>query len=100
MAVLGAVRAAIGCHSARSEEHTSELQSRGHLVCRLLLEKKNLEDKLQAGTYAGSDKWLDLIGIVDKTAADKGKDSDDHIATAFHQLNALQRDGTAAVSVI
>src|SRR5690625_7923228 len=25
---------------ARSEEHTSELQSRGHLVCRLLLEKK------------------------------------------------------------
>src|SRR5690625_6639964 len=27
---------------ARSEEHTSELQSRGHLVCRLLLEKKNI----------------------------------------------------------
>src|SRR5687768_17816303 len=26
---------------ARSEEHTSELQSRLHLVCRLLLEKKN-----------------------------------------------------------
>src|SRR5579884_166578 len=25
--------------AARSEEHTSELQSRGHLVCRLLLEK-------------------------------------------------------------
>src|SRR5437660_2427123 len=28
---------------ARSEEHTSELQSRGHLVCRLLLEKKKTE---------------------------------------------------------
>src|SRR3989449_8595795 len=28
-------------HLARSEEHTSELQSRLHLVCRLLLEKKN-----------------------------------------------------------
>src|SRR2546429_2422181 len=28
--------------SPRSEEHTSELQSRLHLVCRLLLEKKNL----------------------------------------------------------
>src|SRR5690625_5650645 len=27
----------------RSEEHTSELQSRGHLVCRLLLEKKKLK---------------------------------------------------------
>src|SRR5437870_10269905 len=41
----------------RSEEHTSELQSRGHLVCRLLLEKKKkkqsneslteIEDKTQ-----------------------------------------------------
>src|SRR3712207_7671737 len=29
-----------GC-AARSEEHTSELQSRQYLVCRLLLEKKN-----------------------------------------------------------
>src|SRR5690625_6239673 len=28
---------------ARSEEHTSELQSRGHLVCRLLLEKRNAQ---------------------------------------------------------
>src|SRR5690625_6024547 len=28
-------------HHNRSEEHTSELQSRGHLVCRLLLEKTN-----------------------------------------------------------
>src|SRR5215510_12826299 len=30
-----------GRNGVRSEEHTSELQSRGHLVCRLLLEKKN-----------------------------------------------------------
>src|SRR2546429_3817937 len=40
--VLGCSRA----HSrnrARSEEHTSELQSRLHLVCRLLLEKKKTE---------------------------------------------------------
>src|SRR5438309_7800188 len=32
-----------GNSSARSEEHTSELQSQFHLVCRLLLEKKKLE---------------------------------------------------------
>src|SRR5207253_2326278 len=32
------------CLPLRSEEHTSELQSRGHLVCRLLLEKKNCSD--------------------------------------------------------
>src|SRR5205809_7697548 len=31
---------ALGCRKIRSEEHTSELQSRLHLVCRLLLEKK------------------------------------------------------------
>src|SRR3989442_2111662 len=30
----------VAFQSARSEEHTSELQSRPHLVCRLLLEKK------------------------------------------------------------
>src|SRR5690625_595828 len=33
-----------GLQGKRSEEHTSELQSRGHLVCRLLLEKKKKYD--------------------------------------------------------
>src|SRR3989442_5264632 len=32
----------------RSEEHTSELQSRPHLVCRLLLEKKKNESQTQS----------------------------------------------------
>src|SRR5215510_4668557 len=32
-------------HIGRSEEHTSELQSRGHLVCRLLLEKKKNKNR-------------------------------------------------------
>src|SRR5215510_16418145 len=40
--------AAANC-TDRSEEHTSELQSRGHLVCRLLLEKKKKKEyKTQA----------------------------------------------------
>src|SRR3712207_9515703 len=34
------------CTSARSEEHTSELQSRQYLVCRLLLEKKKHKRRL------------------------------------------------------
>src|SRR5690625_6900631 len=38
---LTARRLRIAIAEVRSEEHTSELQSRGHLVCRLLLEKKN-----------------------------------------------------------
>src|SRR5439155_17734487 len=38
----GIAGAALSVGSQRSEEHTSELQSRGHLVCRLLLEKKDM----------------------------------------------------------
>src|SRR5437870_7439101 len=48
--LLGGERSALDYPSAgpagtrrRSEEHTSELQSRGHLVCRLLLEKKKTD---------------------------------------------------------
>src|SRR5438309_9000420 len=36
-----------GRFSERSEEHTSELQSQFHLVCRLLLEKKKQKTKIQ-----------------------------------------------------
>src|SRR2546422_7028432 len=35
----------------RSEEHTSELQSRLHLVCRLLLEKKKKEEQTTISIY-------------------------------------------------
>src|SRR5205823_15017730 len=37
---LGEVQSRSGSYEARSEEHTSELQSLAYLVCRLLLEKK------------------------------------------------------------
>src|SRR2546429_7367183 len=37
---IGSPAGAESCAPVRSEEHTSELQSRLHLVCRLLLEKK------------------------------------------------------------
>src|SRR3989442_3258777 len=37
------------CRQGRSEEHTSELQSRPHLVCRLLLEKKKNNDHTGTG---------------------------------------------------
>src|SRR6266550_5377944 len=42
--VLGAQRAGPDQHPVRSEEHTSELQSWLHLVCRLLLEKKKKQN--------------------------------------------------------
>src|SRR5690625_6520997 len=40
LTVAAAVARSVILQGVRSEEHTSELQSRGHLVCRLLLEKK------------------------------------------------------------
>src|SRR2546429_3579249 len=40
-------------YQSRSEEHTSELQSRLHLVCRLLLEKKNSKASLISSGASG-----------------------------------------------
>src|SRR2546429_5703016 len=50
--VPGAGVVARGTRAARSEEHTSELQSRLHLVCRLLLEKKKKNIHIYSGTRA------------------------------------------------
>src|SRR5947209_11150809 len=50
---VGLLRMAAGAHFftdvVRSEEHTSELQSRQYLVCRLLLEKKKHSGALPGG---------------------------------------------------
>src|SRR5690349_24250429 len=48
-------RTTCGCCSTRSEEHTSELQSRRELVCRLLLEKKNQITPVDPRAAHGSD---------------------------------------------
>src|SRR5690349_23345409 len=47
-------RGRIAADAVRSEEHTSELQSRRELVCRLLLEKKN---KAPFASRIGRDGW-------------------------------------------
>src|SRR3712207_7158229 len=47
-AMIDACHDPISTCSSRSEEHTSELQSRQYLVCRLLLEKKNEHHLLQS----------------------------------------------------
>src|SRR2546422_8365043 len=44
---LDAVPGLVAGPEPRSEEHTSELQSRLHLVCRLLLEKKKTKNRLR-----------------------------------------------------
>src|SRR5207253_5450133 len=45
----------------RSEEHTSELQSRGHLVCRLLLEKKK---KIRASSTLIADRNAKIDYVI------------------------------------
>src|SRR5438874_10550057 len=54
MGCTGRVSCLSYCSSTRSEEHTSELQSRRDLVCRLLLEKKKKHNikPLSATSYA------------------------------------------------
>src|SRR5690349_23029674 len=54
----------------RSEEHTSELQSRRDLVCRLLLEKKNLKDIYRRCIHDARDEamrgsYVATLGRVD-----------------------------------
>src|SRR5690554_7060168 len=45
---LNRIFSVLGTMVVRSEEHTSELQSRPHLVCRLLLEKKNAKTRMHS----------------------------------------------------
>src|SRR2546422_7019242 len=52
----------VGERGGRSEEHTSELQSRLHLVCRLLLEKKKTLMHITNGKCVrATDSWIGTV---------------------------------------
>src|SRR3712207_7860609 len=53
-----------GDRHVRSEEHTSELQSRQYLVCRLLLEKKNSSARAGPTDECENFAWPDIKGDV------------------------------------
>src|SRR5690625_6050872 len=53
----------------RSEEHTSELQSRGHLVCRLLLEKKKIKSSQKEEKEERQN-----VNVTKTVKSDKGKE--------------------------
>src|SRR5690625_6522183 len=57
----------------RSEEHTSELQSRGHLVCRLLLEKRKDKCRFKRQVTPGDQLQLEVDIIRMKGPVGKGK---------------------------
>src|SRR5687767_15364482 len=77
-------------HTLRSEEHTSELQSLAYLVCRLLLEKKNILNSLPPTTDT---PWTnDLRRVLPCTAP---------TAALWNRLSSLsaRRDGSTLASV-
>src|SRR3712207_7554016 len=63
-ALLTSGAAGENCHVDRSEEHTSELQSRQYLVCRLLLEKKKKQSRSKTKVVSQNrDHWLRSLNI-------------------------------------
>src|SRR2546422_1108611 len=71
----------------RSEEHTSELQSRLHLVCRLLLEKKKHTSELQSRLH------LVCRLLLEKKNSDRciGPSERGRIAMAWHRGRVTAR---------
>src|ERR1039457_7315599 len=53
------------CSNRRSEEHTSELQSPCNLVCRLLLEKKNITHDTFSAVRLPVASWLHVVWAHD-----------------------------------
>src|SRR5438876_9142454 len=62
---ITAARIRIRLANLRSEEHTSELQSPVHLVCRLLLEKKN-EEGIEAVQFANAPRDINAFVVMMK----------------------------------
>src|SRR3712207_7016734 len=56
----------------RSEEHTSELQSRQYLVCRLLLEKKNIKEALRCASNEFPPRLHRLREVLERFVAERG----------------------------
>src|SRR5437016_10953961 len=57
-----------GVSSSRSEEHTSELQSLTNLVCRLLLEKKKIENNIVKQKPRTPEKPFPTLGLSGSTS--------------------------------
>src|SRR2546429_6546153 len=95
-ALIGAQLATPGQKVSRSEEHTSELQSRLHLVCRLLLEKKKVfhhHRGERCGNGARHDYWRGASGL-DRRLSQwwRGKDRRNDGAEAGEFFLELYRD--------
>src|SRR5437660_1091054 len=77
----------------RSEEHTSELQSRGHVVCRLLLEKKNWHHQRAsfASPAADTPPRQAVVGCSPSASATVVSPSDTSLSAAAFPYTTLFR---------
>src|SRR5256886_5812715 len=73
----------------RSEEHTSELQSQSNLVCRLLLEKKKKQHRLER--HPGREEALDDL-VVEVAGNSLAVFEDGDLFRALHQPGVLDRN--------
>src|SRR2546430_3730845 len=83
---------------ARSEEHTSELQSQSNLVCRLLLEKKyHLDNSRTAAPPRDTDlardittssTSIDMIGLLASYTSEHTEPLLDHLIQADHEVTS------------
>src|SRR5262245_62731692 len=78
-------------YSVRSEEHTSELQSLRHLVCRLLLEKKKHSHKKRLSLDGGGSRRLEATGRENNTNNNKNNVTQ-MLEQKIRALEALQRN--------
>src|SRR5690554_7230890 len=74
--------------AARSEEHTSELQSRPHLVCRLLLEKKN--KKIQNSDATDDKKYRYKPDKIQTTRTTMTADTQSSFTSIYTSINPRQ----------
>src|SRR2546421_640045 len=92
----------------RSEEHTSELQSRSDLVCRLLLEKKNpdrdqgiasglIGTSQQVGTAVGLAILVNIAGSVTRESHPQGADA---VIAGYHQAFVIAAAISVAAAII
>src|SRR2546421_3593934 len=87
------------CSSDRSEEHTSELQSRSDLVCRLLLEKKKNTSELQSRSDLVCRLLLEKKKTKFTTTYDTSA-SPTPVAQTNHQLGRRQPTATHSMTII
>src|SRR5947209_9543476 len=83
---------------SRSEEHTSELQSRQYLVCRLLLEKKKITmSSSRSSSFATFRHQLTILSKTDELAEEQRHNSLGPVVTDWYSSVSDSCNGPASL---